>query len=128
MSSYRQPLLWAVIALALIATVYLALTYWRKGTSQQNGGATSCEITFFYSPGCGHCTAFKPTWESVVAADQGRSGCTFKAVDATQQEALATSEEVSAFPTVVKKSAGRRGTLVGNQDASALRQFIEGKL
>ncbi|KAG6816905.1 hypothetical protein H0H87_001858 [Tephrocybe sp. NHM501043] len=80
----------------------------------------------FFSPYCGHCTAFAPTWDKLVeelAADTPQ--VKLAQVDCSMHGDLCTEKQVNSYPTIKMYNKGEEvGKYHGGRDLSDLHKFV----
>jgi len=82
----------------------------------------------FFAPWCGHCKRMAP--EFVKAAEElaGNEEVVLADIDATIEEDLAQTYDVSGYPTLLWFSGGEPTEYDGGRDAEGIKQWVEGMI
>ncbi|XP_044761964.1 protein disulfide-isomerase A5 [Coccinella septempunctata] len=83
-------------------------------------------LVMFHAPWCGHCKRMKPEYEKAASAlkKEGVNGI-LAAVDATQEQALASRFSVKGYPTIKYFSEGDLRFDVDFRDANKIISFMK---
>ena len=89
------------------------------------GGSSSSEkeVLLFKAEWCGHCKAFKSTWNDLKKKYEGKY--LFKTYDADENKSDIKSWKVEGFPTIMVKSKDKVIEFVGSRDLVSLSLFID---
>merc|ERR1711916_90797 len=81
----------------------------------------------FYAPWCGHCKKLAPTWEKLgKKMKKHRDTLTIAKIDATANSYDRENWEVSGFPTLYFKPAGKKPMKYsGARDLAAFKKYIK---
>lgn len=83
-------------------------------------------LYYFYSPSCGACHKFSPTWNEVSDKFSNVNGLVMQPVDATksENEALTFYYNIRAFPTIIFAMPDQHMEYKGNRSPQDLHQFV----
>lgn len=82
-------------------------------------------FVFFHATWCGHCKQFRPVYEQVANANKAKASFWAVVHDVLQQNPENGKVGIRGFPTVAVYINGTQAdTLVGNQGADALQDFV----
>jgi len=80
----------------------------------------------FYAPWCGHCKKLAPVYEKLATRTAGNSFLVVAKMDATENDIPDSSFDVTGFPTVYFKPAGKPAALYeGERDLKAFLELLE---
>jgi thiol-disulfide isomerase/thioredoxin len=93
---------------------------------QQQQQETPFVLYYFYSPTCGYCKQFLPSWNTVVNKLKGLNEITPKTIDATkpENENLAFYYNITGYPTVILTTPDRDIEYTGNRTPDDLYKFV----
>jgi DnaJ family protein C protein 10 len=80
----------------------------------------------FYTPWCGHCQVFAPTFESIASKLEGRVKC--GKVNCQEQQQLCQMIGIQAFPTIMFYTANGLHDLNWNSGESIMQYDLNGVL
>ena len=88
-----------------------------------SGGASNkTEIYLFKAEWCGHCKAFKSTWEKIQ--QDLKSKYTFITVDSDENKDQIQQWNIKGFPTIIKKTNDKAQEYIGSRDEQSVKEFI----
>jgi protein disulfide-isomerase-like protein len=80
----------------------------------------------FYAPWCGHCKKLAPVYEKLAAKTAGNPYLVVAKMDATENDIPDSSFDVTGFPTIYLKPAGKPAALYeGERDLKAFLELLE---
>ena len=80
----------------------------------------------FYAPWCGHCKKLAPVYEKLAAKTAGNPYLVVAKMDATENDIPDSSFDVTGFPTIYFKPAGKPAALYeGERDLKAFLALLE---
>jgi thiol-disulfide isomerase/thioredoxin len=128
--SNNRILIITVVSLCFLLGTYLLVKKYKSKaeTFQPNDHKT---LLFFKAQWCGHCTRFKPVWDSVVSecnSNDRYKNIDFIEMDVDEEETKPYMEkhQVRGFPHVVMtKPDGAEKVFAGNRTSDELLSFIE---
>ena len=84
-------------------------------------------LTLFWSPYCGHCTHFKPTWRSLVDSSRFRTSIEFAEVNCVEQNKICGKYQVSGYPSLmfIIPSVQSSAKFKGSRSIANIDNFIE---
>jgi len=88
---------------------------------EQNGGG-NVEVMLFKAEWCGHCQAFKPTWNKLK--DMHNKKYNFVTYDADKNEKEVAQWQVRGFPTIIIKKGKEATEYRGERDIDSLTKFL----
>ena len=105
-------------------------TYMHKPVAADRETASLPNLLWFSADWCGHCTAFKKTWEELQ--DEKKSALSgkvnFVKLDCTGTDDCLEEREkyhVNAFPTIVLERKNGFDIFNGQRTALAISEFVE---
>jgi thioredoxin-related protein len=127
-SNYRMLAIALVSILVVIITFVLIKKYKTKTESFDPNEKKN--LLFFKASWCGHCTRFKPVWDSVVSecnSNDKYSNVDFLELDVDEEETKPYMEkhQVRGFPHVVLLNGNSEHVFTGNRTQDELIKFIE---
>ena len=81
----------------------------------------------FIAPWCGHCKSLLPEWE-IAASKLSKAGVSLATVDATTEEALASTFQIQGFPTIKLFPGGNKtgpGDAIEYQGGREAEQIVQ---
>ncbi len=115
----------AVISVLLGVVVLYIYMYSVENFADEN----TIEVMLFYADWCGHCKKFKPTWEEAKRVmKQNKNGVPVKmtSINADENKADVKKYNVSGFPTIKAKYAGKVHEFNGERTLEGLKSFVDG--
>lgn len=129
-SNYRVLAI-SAISLTMVLVIFLLVKKYKskKESFDPNEQKT---VMFFKASWCGHCTRFKPVWDSVVSecnSTDKYSNVDFLELDVDEEETKPYMEkyQVRGFPHVVLTNGDTEHIFTGNRTKDELISFIEEK-
>ena len=138
-----NPNIWYVILILIfiIVLLYLFMNYSNpssqaipEGYRQVQEASThkqldkKAEIVLYYSPGCGHCTMFMPTWDKFQQyASNNLPGLSVKKINCSAREnaQICSQPDIPGFPTVIIYPAnGQHVSFEKNRTLEDLVSFV----
>ena len=96
----------------------------QRNLHNQNGGGSSnkTDIYLFKAEWCGHCTAFKSTWDKIKS--EYKQKYNFITVDASEKEKI-EQWKINGFPTLIKVKNSNAEEYVGPRTYESVTEFIK---
>jgi thiol-disulfide isomerase/thioredoxin len=102
---------------------YLKLKSIEKKIIMNGGGKDAGNtINLFKAEWCGHCKAFKPTWEKLM--NELGNKIKFITFDSETDAKMITEYKIEGFPTIIMIVNNKAIEYVGPRDEQSLRDFI----
>lgn len=100
-----------VIPVAIIVCVALSLLMVRQQMVEPftpgRDGMGKKEIVFFSMPGCSHCEAFQPTWDSFVTNLNSSHHVALVQIKSNERPEMVEKYGVTSFPTILYIKDGK---------------------
>lgn len=127
-STMESIAFWLLLAAVIAGSILLILAFYRMYSTTQKKEPYQNEprmLIYFSMNGCGHCQAFNPEWDELVAKvakDELMKGkITLLKLDAED----ARKYGVDRFPTVMYVKGEEKVEYEGERTAAALSEFID---
>jgi thiol-disulfide isomerase/thioredoxin len=91
---------------------------------QMTGGGDDKTLYLFKAEWCGHCKAFKPTWEKLQKLDEFRNKVKFISYDSDRDGEKMKEYNIEGFPTLIMVSGGKAIEFSGPRDEESIKSFI----
>lgn len=80
----------------------------------------------FYSPMCGYCKQFMPTWDQLRAELRDNLDLELRTINATdpQNERITFYYNVNKYPTIILVTPGKNIEYVGNRTVDDIKDFL----
>ncbi|MHB1953362.1 MAG: protein disulfide isomerase family protein [Sulfobacillus sp.] len=114
-----------IVLLVVVAYVVYRLFFREKHSdpSEEGFDGKGTRALLFYSPSCGHCKEFMPTWDKLSKDYAGR--LPFDKIDGEADVESANRYQIKGFPTVFLVVDGKPKEYQGNRDHNSLREFFD---
>jgi thiol-disulfide isomerase/thioredoxin len=101
---------------------YLALKKLEKKLTMIGGGEEKLDVFLFKAEWCGHCKAFKPTWE--LLENQFKKKYNFHTYDYESNKKEIEEWQIQGFPTIIAKKGKTASEYRGPRNIDSLVEFF----
>ena len=102
---------------------YLELKKLENKNNMTGGGNINCDVYLFKAEWCGHCKAFKSTWNDL--SDSLKNKYNFITMDSKENEKEMETWGIRSFPTIIAKKGAVAMEYHGPRDIESLTVFLE---
>ena len=89
----------------------------------QRGGSEKPILNLFKSEHCGHCIAFKPTWETINKNLSDKVN--FKVYDAESDREIMSKYAIEGFPTIILQKGDKVVEFIGDRSIQNIERFVD---
>ena len=108
-----------LVVLGIILVIMVILYYLFRTSKKEMMGQKI--LTLYYSPMCGHCRAFKDTWENFKNIAKGLN---VETADVNCLENEDACQHITAFPTLILDNNGSQKAFNEERTIENLTQFV----
>ena len=90
----------------------------------QKGGGKNTNLILFKAEWCGHCKAFKKTWEQ-LKSDDITNNINLITYDSNTHKEKINSWNIQGFPTLILQQGGTAYEYDGPREINNIKKFIE---
>ena len=113
----------------LVVAAIMYMLFWGGGMDHFSATDKPHEIILYYSPNCGHCSAFMGTWSTFQNIINGDKNLPVHASKVNCNSDKDKCTEISGFPTVkLHKSNGTIFEFSDSRTVDSLLSFVRSKL
>ena len=95
----------------------------KKNTfTKQNGGGNNKTLVLIKADWCGHCKAFKSTWEQLPA---NIPNVNFKILDSESNPDEIKKYNIKGYPTIILETGDKKIEYNGSRTVKDIKQFVE---
>lgn len=127
-SNYRVLAI-SIVSITMVLAIFLLVKNY-KSKKESFDPNEQKNVLFFKARWCGHCTRFKPVWDTVVSecnSNDKYNNIDFLELDVDEEETKPYMEKykVRGFPHVVLTKGDTEQVFTGNRTKDELISFIE---
>ena len=110
--------------MVLAVVVVLLLALYMSKESFEGASPTAAVLVFFQMDGCGHCDAFKPTWDSLTDLPVTKKVVNAKDRDTVEKYGVQGFPTIAYCPDGLENSAESHSKHEGERSADAIKKFV----
>ena len=118
------------LILCLVAVIRADVVNLQSHTFDDYVGGEKGALVEFFAPWCGHCKNLAPEWKIAGETFQESDGIVIAAVDATENQDLASQFGVQGYPTIKYFPAGSKEPeeYTGGRTADTIVEWVNEKI
>ena len=112
-----------ITIISIIMALMILISYYKKDKREK---FEDRGVVLFFSPGCSHCTQFRPVWNKLKNEFRNNSIINVREVDGSKDGKEVNKYDIDGFPTVVYINNGMvKDTYMGDRSYESLKLFFQ---